>query len=219
MSVPITRELLADAPADASTSPPDVLVRGFRTFAHYQVTLRRHDGSVASLARDILHVGKVVGVLAVDPSRNVVVLIRQFRLAAHLAVGLGEQIEIVAGHVERGEAPHQAAQRECIEEIGVEPRSLHPLFDFLPAPGINDEYTTMFLAIVDSSQVPERGGVAHESEDTQPLCVDIDAALASLASGQLHNGYLILALQWLALNRHRIDAFAAGEPDHDRAGP
>jgi ADP-ribose pyrophosphatase len=219
MSLPITRDLLADAPADASTSPPDVLVRGFRTFAHYQVTLRHHDGSVASLARDILHVGKVVGVLAVDPSRNVVVLIRQFRLAAHLAVGLGEQIEIVAGHVERGEAPQQAAHRECLEEIGVEPRSLHQLFDFLPAPGINDEYATMFLAIVDSSRVPERGGAAHESEDTQPLRVDIDAALASLASGQLHNGYLILALQWLALNRHRIGELATGEPDHDRSGP
>jgi ADP-ribose pyrophosphatase len=218
MSAPIPREALADAPADASTSPPDVRVRGFRTFAHYQVTLRHHDGTVASLARDILHVGKVVGVLAIDPARNMVVLIRQFRLAAHLAVDLGEQIEIVAGHVERGEAPQEAARRECVEEIGVEPRALHLLFNFLPAPGINDEYTAMFLAIVDSTQVPERAGAAHESEDTQPLCVDIDVALAALADGHLHNGYLILALQWLALNRHRVGAIAGAEPDHDRSG-
>jgi ADP-ribose pyrophosphatase len=219
MSAPITREALVDAPADASTSPPEILVRGFRTFAHYQVTLRHHDGTVASLKRDILHVGKVVGALAVDPARNVVVLIRQFRLAAHLAAGLGELIEIVAGHVERGEVPQQAAARECVEEIGVEPRSLHPLFSFLPAPGINDEYATMFLAIVDSTKVPERAGAAHEAEDTRPLCVAIDAALAALADGKLHNGYLIIALQWLALNRHRIGAIAAGEPDHDRSGP
>jgi ADP-ribose pyrophosphatase len=92
----------------------------------------------------------------------VVVLIRQFRLAAHLAAGLGELIEIVAGHVERGEVPQQAAARECVEEIGVEPRSLHPLFSFLPAPGLNDEYATMFLAIVDSTKVPERAGAEHE---------------------------------------------------------
>jgi hypothetical protein len=26
-------------------------------------------------------------------------------------------------------------------------------------------------------------------------------------------------LQWLALNRHRIGAFAAGELSHDRSGP
>jgi len=219
MSPPITRETLADAPADASSSPPEVLARGFHTFAHYRVTLRRHDGIVLSLARDVLHVGKVIGVLAVDPARNVVVLIRQFRLAAHLAMGLGEQTEIVAGHVEAGEAPQEAARRECVEEIGVEPQSLHLLFHFLPAPGVNDEYTAMFLGVVDSTKVPERAGAAHESEDTQPLCVDIDVALAALADGRLHNGYLIMALQWLALNRHRIGAFAAGELSHDRAGP
>ena len=90
MGPPTSHEALADAPAGASTSPPQVLARGFHTFAHYQVTLRRHDGTILSLARDVLHVGKVVGVLAVDPARNVVVLIRQFRLAAHLAIGLGE---------------------------------------------------------------------------------------------------------------------------------
>ena len=140
MSAPITHEALVDAPADASTSPPEILVRGFRTFAHYQVTLRHHDGTVASLKRDILHVGKVVGVLAVDPARNVVVLIRQFRLAAHLAAGLGELIEIVAGHVETGETPAQAAMRECVEEIGVRPTALYQMFEFLPAPGSIDDH-------------------------------------------------------------------------------
>ena len=219
MGPPTSHEALADAPAGASTSPPQVLARGFHTFAHYQVTLRRHDGTIQSLARDVLHVGKVVGVLAVDPARNVVVLIRQFRLAAHLAIGLGEQTEMVAGHVEAGETPQQAARRECVEEIGVEPQSLHLLFHFLPAPGVNDEYTAMFLGIVDSTRVPERAGAAHESEDTRPLCVDIDMALAALADGRLHNGYLIMALQWLALNRHRIGAFAAGELSDDGSGP
>jgi len=77
----------------------------------------------------------------------------------------------------------------------------------------------MFLGIVDSTRVPERAGAADESEDTRPLCVDIDVALAALADGRLHNGYLIMALQWLALNRHRIGAFAAGELSHDGSGP
>jgi hypothetical protein len=35
-------------------------------------------------------------------------------------------------------------------------------------------------------------------------------ALAALSEGKLHNGYLIIGLQWLALNRDRIDAIAAG---------
>jgi ADP-ribose pyrophosphatase len=211
MSEPTPNAPLADAPAEASTSPPDVLVRGFRTFAHYQVTLRHHDGTVTSIARDVLHTGRVIGVLAVDPARDEVVLLRQFRLAAHLAIGLGDQVEIVAGHVEHGETPQDAARRECVEEIGLVPHSLHELFNFMPAPGINEEYTTMFLAIVDSTTVPERAGAAHEHEETRPLCVAIEAALAALNAGQMHNGYLIIALQWLALNRHRIAKIAAGD--------
>jgi ADP-ribose pyrophosphatase len=201
---------LADAPADVETSPPEILAKSFRSFERHKVILRHSDGTTTSLTRDVLRVAKVVGVIAVDPARNVVVLIRQFRIAAHLAFGHGELVEIVAGHVERGETPEQAARRECIEEIGVAPRSLHSLFSFMPAPGINDEFATMFLAIVDSAEVPDRAGAAGESEDTHPMCIDIDAALAALSAGKLHNGYLIIGLQWLALNRQRIDAIAAG---------
>src|SRR5262245_18686676 len=202
----IVRGPLADAQAAAEATPPEVLVKSFRTFERYTVTVRHADGTTASFRRDILHVGKVVGVIALDPVRNVLVLIRQFRLAAHLAIDLGELIEIVAGHVEQGETPEEAARRECMEEIGVAPRSMHRLFSFIPAPGSNAELATMFLAIVDAGAVPERAGAATETEDTRPLCVDVEAALTSLAAGRLHNGYLIIGLQWLALNRHRIDA-------------
>ncbi len=207
---PIVQVDLADAPADATASAPDILVKSFRSFERYRVTLRRADGEVSSLTRDVLRVGHVIGVLAIDPARNVIVLIRQFRLAAHLAIGLGELVEIVAGHVEQGETAEQAARRECCEEIGVEPRTLYPILRFMPAPGVNDEHATMFVGIVDSTAVPERAGAAGETEDTQPICVAIETALAALAEGKVHNGYLIIALQWLALNRHKLAAITAG---------
>jgi ADP-ribose pyrophosphatase len=199
---------LADAPADATVSAPDVLAESFRSLERYRVTLRHPDGRASALTRDVLRVGHVIGVLAIDPARNVIVLIRQFRVAAHLALGLGELVEIVAGHVERGESAEQAARRECCEEIGVEPRALHQILRFMPAPGVNDEHTTMFVGIVDSSAVPERAGAATETEDTQPICVDIETALAALDEGKVHNGYLIIALQWLALNRHKLETIA-----------
>lgn len=200
---------LADAPADATVSAPDVLAKSFRSLERYRVTLRHPDGRASALTRDVLRVGHVIGVLTIDPARNVIVLIRQFRVAAHLALGLGELVEIVAGHVERGESAEQAARRECCEEIGVEPRALHQILRFMPAPGVNDEHTTMFVGIVDSSAVPERAGAATETEDTQPICVDIETALAALDEGKVHNGYLIIALQWLALNRHKLETIAA----------
>lgn len=206
---PLADQALADSPADATVSAPDVLAKSFRSLERYRVTLRHGDGRASAITRDVLHVGHVIGVLAIDPGRNVIVLIRQFRLAAHLALGLGELVEIVAGHVEHGETAEDAARRECNEEIGVTPRMLHPILRFMPAPGVNDEYTTMFVGIVDSSAVPERAGAATETEDTQPICVDIETALAALDEGKVHNGYLIIALQWLALNRHKLETIAA----------
>jgi len=206
---PLADPALVDAPADAAVSAPDVLAKSFRSLERYRVTLRHADGRARSITREVLHVGHVIGVLAIDPARNVLVLIRQFRLAAHLALGLGELVEIVAGHVEQGETAEEAARRECNEEIGVNPRTLHPILRFMPAPGVNDEHTTMFVGIVDSSAVPERAGAATETEDTQPICVDIETALAALDEGKVHNGYLIIALQWLALNRHKLETIAA----------
>ena len=199
----------ADAPADVAVSAPELLAKSFRSLERYRVTLRHSDGKVSSLTRDVLRVGHVIAVLAIDPVRNVVVLIQQFRLAAHLAIGLGELVEIVAGHVEQGETAEQAARRECCEEIGVEPQTLYPILRFMPAPGVNDEHTTMFVGTVDSSTVPERAGAATETEETQPICVEIETALAALAEGKVHNGYLIIALQWLALNRHKLPALTA----------
>jgi ADP-ribose pyrophosphatase len=132
------------------------------------------------------------------------VLIRQFRLAAHLADGKGEMVEIVAGRVEAGEELADTARRECREEIGVEPRALIELFSYLPTPGLTDETITVFLGVIDAANVPERAGAAGEHEETRPIRVAIDAAIAALAAGRLRNGNLVIALQWLALNRHRI---------------
>src|SRR5690606_5347197 len=133
----------------------------------------------------------------------------QFRLPAHLALGLGDMVEIVAGRVEPGEDVAETARRECIEEIGLEPRALKELITYLPTPGLTDETITIFLGIVDAADLPERAGAADEMEETQPVRASIEAALAALQTGRIHNGNLMIALQWLALNRHRLADFAA----------
>ena len=69
---------------------------------------------------------------------------------------------------------------------------------------MSDEVITLFLGIVDASRVPRQAGLATEHEQTLLTRVPIDAALAMLAGGAIHNGPLIVALQWLALNRSRL---------------
>ncbi len=195
-------DTLADEAVEVSLSAPELLGKGIRDYQRYQFAIADEGGS--STARcDVLRYGRVVAVLPFDPARNEIVIIRQFRLPAHLANGRGQLIEIVAGGVEAGEELAQAARRECVEEIGVEPSALLELFTYLPTPGISDEQITLFLGIVDCSKVPERAG-ADEHEATRPLAVPIDTALEALDGGAVRNGPLIIALQWLALNRSRL---------------
>lgn len=193
-----------DRPADVAVSPPELLGDGFRRYERFRLTLTHADGSTDAQVRDIVRGGKVVGVLPYDAVRDEVVLIRQFRLPAHLATGRGELVEIVAGYVEAGEDPLAAAARECVEETGLAASRLLPLLNFLPTPGVTDEHGFLYLGTVDASALPERAGLAGEAEATFPFALPVDEAIAAVASGACANGYLIIALQWLALNRARL---------------
>jgi ADP-ribose pyrophosphatase len=191
------RPELADRAADVTLSPPEPMAEGFFDYKRYRLTL---DG--AAQTREVVGAGKVAAVLPVDAARDEIVLIRQFRLPAHLANGRGDLIEIVAGRVEPGEQPAATARRECAEEIGVAPAALIELFSYLTTPGLTDEEVTVFLAAVDAARVPARTDAGGER--IAILRVPIDAALDALQAGTMHNGPLVIALQWLALNRTRV---------------
>lgn len=189
---------LADRAADVTLSAPELLGKGFFDYQRYRVTLPS-----GAQTRDVLRAGKVIAVLPLDIDRGEIVMIRQFRPAAHLANGRGDTIEIVAGRVEAGETLAVAARRECQEEIGVSPKALVELFSYLPTPGLTDEEVTFFVAAIDAARVPERTHPT-EGEYISVLRVPVDTALEALAKGTMRNGPLVLALHWLALNRGRV---------------
>ncbi len=195
---------LSNSVASVDVTGPELLARGYRDYERYDVTIHREGDTPLNQQRDVIRGGGVIGLLAVDAARDELVLIRQFRLAAHLANGRGDLIEIVAGRIDEGEAAEAAARRECLEEIGIAPRRLVEMFDLFPTPGLTDEHIIFYVGFVDAEEVPERGGLAHENEDTRPMRVSIDDALAALAQGTMKNALLIVALQWLALNRQRL---------------
>jgi ADP-ribose pyrophosphatase len=196
---------LSDSPADVALDGPEDRGGGKYRYERYRVT-----AGDQTVGRDVVRVGPVVVVIPVDLQRNEVVMLRQFRLGAHLAIGRGEQIELPAGHVEAGEAAIDAARRECLEEIGVAPDVLVPLFGMLPSPGMSDEHQTFFLGVVDAAKAADRAGAAHEHEDTRPFRVPIGRAIDALAQGGMQYGATVLGLQWLALNRARLAEIAHG---------
>ena len=196
---------LSDSAADVVLDGPEDRGGGKYRYQRYRVT-----AGGKAVGRDVVRVGPVVVVIPVDLNRDEVVMLRQFRLGAHLAIGRGEQVELPAGHVVAGEAAIEAARRECLEEIGVAPDVLVPLFGMLPSPGMSDEHQTFFLGVVDAAKAADRAGAAHEHEDTRPFRVPIGRAIDALAQGGMQYGATVLGLQWLALNRARLAEIARG---------
>jgi ADP-ribose pyrophosphatase len=206
-------DAIADQAAEVTLSEPTSIGRGYMRYERFEVALTRNGEDVLKQQRDVIRAGRVAAVLPIDIARGEIVLIRQFRLPAHLATGRGDMVEIVAGRVDGDESAMAAASRECFEEIGVTPDRLVELYSVLPTPGFTDEYVTFFLGFIDASKVLTRGGLADETEDTHPFVVPIEAAIAALEEGGLFNGLMVSALQWLALHRERLQEF------QDRATP
>jgi ADP-ribose pyrophosphatase len=197
------RRELADLPADAVVSRPQVLAKAYREYHRYSATLKGDTGPLVQ-GRDVLMAGKVVVVIPIDVLRQEIVVIRQFRLSAHLANGHGDLVEFVAGRVEPGESLIEAARRECTEEIGVAPGKLTELFTYLSTPGVTDEEITIFIAAVNATTVREGALTTADGEHVDIQRVSLDVALGALDRHKMRGGPMIIGLQWLSLNRHRI---------------
>ena len=100
----------------------------------------------------ITHPGSVV-VLPVLPDGGIV-MIRQYRHATRQYLW-----ELVAGRIDAGENPKQAAARELMEETGYHSRKYKIFLDVFPTPGFLEERMYLLLA---SNVTP---GVAHPEED------------------------------------------------------
>jgi len=151
--------------------------------------------------RHRLHAG---GMGAYDPARDQVVLIEQFRVGPFIRGDEPWQIEIVAGIMEREEAPATVAQREAHEEAGLELAELTHVLDYYSSPGVMSEHIAVFVARVDASGAGGVYGLEKEGEDIRVLVLGFDEAMTALAAGRIKASPAVIALQWLALNRARL---------------
>ena len=108
-----------------------------------------------------------------------VVLIQQYRPA------IGKTMwELPAGMTDPGEAPAQAAARECEEEIGLVPGKLERLGGFFPAPGFCDE-ELIFYRVSDLREPSGQRRGPDEDEDIQPKVVTVAEARSMVARGDI----------------------------------
>lgn len=179
--------------------------RGYFRIDRYLLRHRMHDGGwTTPLMREVFERGQTVAVLPYDPVADTVVLIEQFRIGAY-AAGLEPWLtEVVAGTIEAGEDAEDVARREVLEEAGCSVTALERIGTFLLSSGASSETTVMYCGRVDSRGVGGIHGLPHEGEDILVSVVPADDAIARVASGAIANGYAVIPLQWLALNRERL---------------
>ena len=177
----------------------EVVHDGFFRLDRYRLRHRQFAGGLGPvLTREVLERGKVAAVLPVDPVRDRVVLIEQFRPGAWGADWDPWLLECVAGVIEPGETPEDLSRREALEEAGCVVTDLVPIATFLTSPGATTETVRLFCGRVDSEGVGGLHGLAGEGEDIRVSVVTVDEAVALLDEGRIVNAKTIIALQWIA---------------------
>jgi len=183
----------------------EVAYKGFFRLEKYDLKHTLFQGGWSEeICRELFMRGNCVAVLLYDPVRDEVVLIEQFRAGAILNPDRAWLIEIVAGAIEEGESAEEVAYRESVEEAGCEIKELKLISEFYTTPGGSSERISLFLGIVDTSNVGGVHGLDNEHEDILVSVAKFDEVFQMLESGKIESGIPIIAIQWLYINRDKI---------------
>ena len=173
----------------------------------WRLSWRQFDGRMGNPAdRAVFVMADAVTVLPYDPVRDRVLLIEQFRTGP-LARGdvAAWQLEAIAGRIDPGETPEDAARREALEEAGLTLTDLLPVAGYYPSPGAITEYLYSYVALVD---LPDGSagvfGIADEAEDIRGHLIPFDRLMDLVATGEVANAPLILTALWLQREKARI---------------
>lgn len=184
----------------------------FFAVEEWRIAWRQFDGTMgAPQDRAVFVMTDAVTVLPFDPIRDRVLLIEQFRVGAHARGDAAAwQLEAIAGRIDPGETPEEAARREALEEAGLTLGPLLPVAGYYPSPGAISEYLYSYVALTDLPDgVAGVFGATEEAEDIRGHLIPFDRMMDLAATGELTNGPMLLTALWLQRERPRLRAEAA----------
>ena len=158
------------------------------------------------VSREIFERGDAVAVLPYDAKLQKVVLVEQVRIGAARTKSSPWLLEVIAGMVDKShEVLEDVARREALEEANLVVDKLMPMLSYLSSPGGTSERLYLYLALVDSQGVSGVFGLDDEHEDIKVHALDVGETFELLDAGVIDNAATVISLQWLRLNKEKID--------------
>lgn len=171
------------------------------------LSFRHFDGTAsATVTRAGFAMADAVTVLPWDPVRDRVLVVEQFRYGPYLRGDPNPwSLEPIAGRIDPGESPEQAARREAEEEARLALGPLHLVARYYPSPGAVSEYLISYVAQADLPDgAAGLAGLASEAEDIRAHVIGFERLMALVTSGEAENGPLLVSALWLAAHRDRL---------------
>lgn len=185
----------------------------FYALDDYKLRHEKFDGTMSEvLDRAVLVGADAALVLPYDPVRDRVLLVEQIRLGP---IGRNDrarwQLEPIAGRIDPGETPEEAALREAVEEADIELSALEKIAEVYPSPGTSTEFYYFFLGIADlPDNITGPGGLETEHEDIRSHLLSFDDLMEKAARFDVANAPLALSAYYLAYHRDRLRSERAG---------
>ncbi len=191
-------------PEDFNVVNDVALSGGFFKLSAIRTQYRKFDGTSSDfLMREALVGVDAALLLPYDKVRDRVLLVEQFRAGpARRGDPNPWSLEPVAGMIDPGEDPKDAAVREAHEEANLEITEVTKMFQMYPSPGSNTDHFYCYYGEADLPSLDvSHGGLEDEHEDLRLHVMSLDDALALIDTGEVQAGPLVAMLLWL--QRHR----------------
>jgi len=168
---------------------------GFFKIKKAVLQFEKFDGRLSEKVEQLSFMrGYATAILLYDEAAHEFIFIEQFRYPYFEEQRTkGWMIEIVAGMVDHGESPREAAQRETMEETGFACEEVKPLAEFYVSPGSSSERIAVFWGKL-GKKISEGGGKKSENENIRLVRMPVAEAFQKLERGEFQDAKTIIAL-------------------------
>jgi nudix-type nucleoside diphosphatase (YffH/AdpP family) len=179
----------------------DILSDNYYPLKNITYEQKRGDGGWQRQVHEVYDCASGCAALLHHPARGTVLLVRQFRIGAHLAGDGGFLLEVPAGVLD-GAQPDERICAEIREELGYAITRVEKVLELFASPGSLTERVHCFLGeYSDADRCGDGGGKQDEGEDIEVVELPLADALDKVASGEIRDAKTVVLLQYLRLRQ------------------